>query len=157
MGRRQAFGMGRGRGRTRARPSDDDRILPLINIVFLLLIFFMAVGRLSAADPFRIEPPRSESTGAAATEPHLIAVGAEGQLALDGTVLDEAALLARLAPEAGAPIPEIRIKSDGGAEAVRVIALIEALRQRGIATVRLMTVPVPVRGVVREPAVGGSG
>ncbi|MEO0993622.1 MAG: biopolymer transporter ExbD [Pseudomonadota bacterium] len=130
--------------RHRKRIHDEDRILPLINIVFLLLIFFMAVGRLSATDPFRIDPPESQSTGAPATGPLLIAVGAEGQLALNGDVLDEATLLARVASGDG-PVPEVRIKSDGGAEAVRVVALIERLRQTGVETVRLMTVPVSGR------------
>ncbi|MEL6219907.1 MAG: biopolymer transporter ExbD [Pseudomonadota bacterium] len=131
--------------RHRKRIHDEDRILPLINIVFLLLIFFMAVGRLSATDPFRIDPPESHSTGAPATGPLLIAVGAEGQLALNGDVLDEATLLARVASggvSGDGPVPEVRIKSDGGAEAVRVVALIERLRQSGVETVRLMTVPV---------------
>ncbi|MEM9148673.1 MAG: biopolymer transporter ExbD [Pseudomonadota bacterium] len=137
--------------RHRPRIHDEDRILPLINIVFLLLIFFMAVGRLSAADPFRIDPPKSQSAGAPANEPVLIAVGAEGQLALDGEVMDETALLAQLAPANGSVPPEIRIKSDGAAEAARVVALIEKLRQRGVATVRLMTVPV------RVPGGGGGG
>ncbi|MCG8693196.1 MAG: biopolymer transporter ExbD, partial [Minwuiales bacterium] len=44
-----------------SRRSDDDRILPLINVVFLLLIFFMLAGRLSAGDPFRVDPPASVS------------------------------------------------------------------------------------------------
>ncbi|MEO0624780.1 MAG: biopolymer transporter ExbD [Pseudomonadota bacterium] len=128
--------------RHRPRPHDEDRILPLINIVFLLLIFFMAVGRLSAADPFQIDPPHSQSAGAPANDPMLIAIGAEGQLALDGEIMDEATLLAELAPSAGPVPPEIRIKTDGAAEAARVVALIEQLRLRGVAAVRLMTVPV---------------
>ena len=41
--------------------NEDERILPLINVVFLLLIFFMLAGRLSASDPFQVEPPRSSA------------------------------------------------------------------------------------------------
>lgn len=120
------------------RTDDEDRILPLINIVFLLLIFFMAVGRLSATDPFRITPPISASEGAPATEPMLIAVGTEGRLALNGEVLEEADLLARISE---AEPTEIRIKSDGGVEALRVVGLLTQLKELGVSSVRLMTVP----------------
>ena len=39
-------------GKSRPRPGEDERILPLINVVFLLLIFFMLAGRLAVSDPF---------------------------------------------------------------------------------------------------------
>ena len=41
--------------------NDEERILPLVNVVLLLLIFFMLAGRLAASDPFEIAPPRSAS------------------------------------------------------------------------------------------------
>ncbi|MEM1344164.1 MAG: biopolymer transporter ExbD [Pseudomonadota bacterium] len=128
----------------RQRESDDERILPLINIVFLLLIFFMVVGRLSAADPFEIVPPRSASEGQPANEPLLIAIGAEGQLALNGALISEEALLARIAGDQTSN--EVRLKSDGRVAAARVVALIEALRGIGVASVRLMTVPTKPAG-----------
>ncbi|MEL6204188.1 MAG: biopolymer transporter ExbD [Pseudomonadota bacterium] len=126
----------------RARGDEDERILPLINIVFLLLIFFMVVGRLSAADPFEIVPPRSESAGQPPNEPLLVSIGAEGQLALNGRLMEEAALIAEVtAARAGAEAAELRIKSDGRVSAIRVVALLERLRAEGVTSVRLMTVP----------------
>jgi len=41
----------------------EERVLPLINVVFLLLIFFMLAGSLSVTEPFDIEPPASQSQG----------------------------------------------------------------------------------------------
>lgn len=122
----------------RRKTDDDDRVLPLINIVFLLLIFFMVVGRLSAADPFEILPPRSASDGAPATEGFLVSIGAEGELALNGVLVSEADLLAQIEEAEGG---DLRIKSDGRASAPAVVALLEKLRIAGIKTVRLMTVP----------------
>ncbi|MEM6422615.1 MAG: biopolymer transporter ExbD [Pseudomonadota bacterium] len=125
--------------RRRRDTTDDERILPLINIVFLLLIFFMVAGRLSADDPFEILPTYSASDGPLATDPMLVAVGPNGELALNGALIDEAALIAQLsAPDATG---EIRVKSDGRIEAVRIVALLEKFRLAGIASVRLMTVP----------------
>ncbi|MEM6678577.1 MAG: biopolymer transporter ExbD [Pseudomonadota bacterium] len=130
----------------RDRGDEDERILPLINIVFLLLIFFMVVGRLSAADPFEIVPTTSASDGKPANEPMLIAIGPAAELALDGTLIDEEALFKQI--EAAGPEAQIRIKSDGRVAAAQVVALIERLRNSGIARVRLMTVPT------REEALG---
>ncbi|MEM7667827.1 MAG: biopolymer transporter ExbD [Pseudomonadota bacterium] len=117
---------------------DDDRILPLINVVFLLLIFFMVVGRLSASDPFEINPPESISQGAPATDDFLIAIGTEGALALNNELMEEDELIARIV---AANPAQLRMKTDNNVEANRVIALMERLRASGISSVRLMTVP----------------
>ena len=59
--------------------NDEERILPLINIVFLLLIFFMVAGRLAASDPFPIVPPHSSSEGMVDTRDLAVFVAADGR------------------------------------------------------------------------------
>ena len=127
----------------RQRPkNEDDRILPLINVVFLLLIFFMLAGRLAATDPFQIDPPVSASEGLVAVEDLLVQVGVDGRLALNGEELSEeamtAAVAARLAE--GTPAP-VRLKADGTVEASRVVAIMELLRSAGVESVQLLTLP----------------
>mgnify|MGYP001226358493 CR=1 FL=1 len=39
--------------------SIDDRIMPLINIVFLLLIFFLVAGVIKDVEPVDVDPPAS--------------------------------------------------------------------------------------------------
>ncbi len=130
----------------------DDRILPLINIVFLLLIFFMVAGRLSPAEPFSIEPPRSENGRPGDAQDMLLLIGADGTLALDGSPMEPAGLQAAIAgrlesygrraalrPEAYAPV--VYVKADGGADAAAVVGVLEELRRVGVVRVRLMTVP----------------
>ena len=126
----------------RPRPrNDDERILPLINVVFLLLIFFMLAGRFSAADPFQIDPPRSASDGVATERDILVLVGADGRLALDGEIIEEAALGAavanRLSPDKKV---QLWLKADGGAETTRVVEVMELLRAAGAQRLRLLTV-----------------
>jgi len=120
---------------------EDDRILPLINVVFLLLIFFMVVGSLSATDPFPVEPPRSINGEAGDPKDVVLLIGEDGRLALDGAEITgtelEAAVAGRLK---SAPHPEVHVKADGGAEASAVIAVMETLRRAGAERVRLMTV-----------------
>ncbi|RMD63105.1 MAG: biopolymer transporter ExbD [Alphaproteobacteria bacterium] len=127
------------RPRTR---NEEERILPLINVVFLLLIFFMLAGRLAASDPFEITPPRSASEGPAETKELLVLVGADGQLALDGVVMEEGPLKAAVSDRlVGAGTPRVRLKADGRAEATRVVAVMELLREAGVERLRLLTVP----------------
>ncbi|MEQ8816267.1 MAG: biopolymer transporter ExbD [Thalassobaculum sp.] len=130
------------RPRTGGSGNEDDRILPLINVVFLLLIFFMVVGSLSATDPFAIEPPRSANGEAGDPKDIVLLIGADGRLALDGAAVESAGLPAAIARRLeDAPHPEVHVKADGGAEAAAVVAVMETLREAGVERVRLMTVP----------------
>lgn len=122
--------------------SEDDRILPLINVVFLLLIFFMVVGSLSASDPFQIDPPKSANGDPGDPKDVVLLIGADGKLALDGAVLDAAGLLPAVTDKlAAAPDREVHVKADRGAEAAAVVGILETLRRAGAEKVRLMTVP----------------
>jgi biopolymer transport protein ExbD len=120
--------------------SDDERILPLINIVFLLLIFFMVAGQLAASDRFAIEPLSSGSE----TEPSggvTVLIGTDERLAVDGermaiTELSET-VSARL--DAGTN-RQVRVKADGRVPALRVVAIMEQLRESGADGIDLLTV-----------------
>lgn len=120
----------------------EERILPLINVVFLLLIFFMLAGRLAATDPFQITPPTSDSEGSAARQELLVLVGADGRLALDNQMMEVAALkeavAAHLAENEGAGV---RLKADSAAAATEVVAVMELLREAGVERLTLLTVP----------------
>nr|VFJ73469.1 MAG: outer membrane transport energization protein ExbD [Candidatus Kentron sp. FW] len=121
----------------------EARILPLINVVFLLLIFFMVAGSLSVTEPFHVEPPQSASGDAGEQDVLRILLGFDGQLALDGEVVDEKTLLAlikeRLASE---PKPGVQLKADGRIAGNRIVLLTEDLRAAGVEELRLLTLPV---------------
>lgn len=124
----------------RSRPKgDEERTLPLINVVFLLLIFFMLSGQLAAVDPFRTEPPQSASEGQTPPRQFVVHVGADGRLALDGKIIDETTLGSVVAQHPGSPT--IRLRADGRVDAVRTIAVMEVLRDAGVEKVDLLTVP----------------
>ena len=77
--------------------SDDERILPLINVVFLLLIFFMLTGKLAATDPVEATPPRSASEGRIDARELVIVIAANGDIAFDGKKGDRRYPIASLA------------------------------------------------------------
>jgi biopolymer transport protein ExbD len=111
-----------------------------VNIVFLLLIFFMVAGRLAADDPFEIAPPRSAAGGAAPEGPPLVLAGADGRLALDGAVMARPALLAAI-PERLGPAGRLRLKVDGRADAAKIVGLVAELKAAGARDIRLLTMP----------------
>lgn len=127
--------------------SDDERILPLVNVVFLLLIFFMLAGQLAATDPLAVEPPRSASEGEIGERELVIVLGAEGRLALGGVVLEEAEFESALGDRlAGDSPPLVWLKADGSADSVAVISLLETLQALGVERLKLLTVPAGAGG-----------
>lgn len=128
------------RKRARRRANPDDAILPLINIVFLLLIFFMVAGRLTTADPLEVSPPRSALGETQGEDEPLLLVGADGALALSGEAIEEEAALARLAEARGVDgALVVRLKADERAEAAEIARLLGRLKAIGVAKVRLLT------------------
>lgn len=118
----------------------EDGVIPLINVVFLLLVFFMVAGRISASDPFAVTPPRSAGERPAGPEALTVLVGAEGRLALDGRVVEKTAFESLAAEHVGAaPDLAVRLKADGGAEARDVVAVMEMLRKAGARKLVLFT------------------
>jgi len=125
----------------RPDPSEE-RILPLINVVFLLLIFFMIAGSLSVAEPFEVEPPESQSKGAADPDGITLLMSADGRLALDGEPLPEPELLARVETRlAEAPGTRITLKADGEAPANRMVRFTQALYEVGVEKLELLARP----------------
>ena len=132
------------RQKTHRTTSDDDRILPLINVVFLLLIFFMLAGQLAATDPFAIEPPKSVSEGPNSPRDMVILVSVDGRFALDGIEMTEDTVIAaagqRLKDSQGKDAA-LRLKVDGGKAASDIVFLMRRLRKAGFRKLKLLTVP----------------
>lgn len=125
-------------------PTEDNRtelsVVPLVNVVFLLLIFFMLVGQISSPDPLDIRPPRSvsgeEDTGAAVR----VLLTRDGQIAVDHVVLPESELTERAAGIlADRPAAAFQIKADARVDAVRMLRAMERLRAAGVESLTLVT------------------
>jgi biopolymer transport protein ExbD len=119
--------------------SEAENTIPLINVVFLLLIFFMLAGKLGQQDPFPLTPPNSESTRAPAERPATVYVAADGKTALGDEVLSLNALEGVVRERLGDGAQVVRLKSDKAADANRVIEVMEVLRRAGVDRVTLLT------------------
>ena len=127
------------RGRSTARRDGEEGVIPLINIVFLLLIFFMLAGTLSASDLFEVAPPESASEEPAGESEMVVLLAADGRLALDGRHVAESDLRQQVAARLKAsPGIHVRLKADGATTAERVIDIMEMLRAAGVAELTLL-------------------
>ena len=98
-----------------------ESVVPMINVVFLLLIFFLMTSELAPPEPIEVTPPEAEGESADKA-PAILYVGPDGTLAY-GDLRGEAAVTAFA--EAAADAPRLRADAglgndaDGGGEALR--------------------------------------
>ncbi len=125
----------------RTSHDSEQYVLPLVNVVLLLLIFFMLAGSVTQVDTLDIEPPRSESGRPAEQDKTLIVLlAADGRLAVADRTLDLEGLRrvvrGHLADnEAGA----VRLKADAGTEARHLLRVVGVLREAGAEKITLLT------------------
>lgn len=125
-------------GRPSRRPRGlDDALLPLINVVFLLMVFFLLAGRLGG--PMAgAEDPRSQSQPQALdAAPLQLELRVGGRLVAGGEEFGDAELALRALAWRGQAVD---LRAAGDAPADRVLRLLGALRQAGVGDVRLLTV-----------------
>lgn len=114
---------------------------PLIDVVFLLLIFFMLVGTFMPPEPIKVNPPLSESGEGAASSHLAVLLAADGRLAFEGRELERTALARTLAQRlAEGTQPTVQLKADAARPAHEVIDVLDALRAAGIDDLVLLTV-----------------
>ncbi len=129
------------RRRTRA---SQDNLIPLINVVFLLLIFFLLAGTISAPDLLPVELPTAEELMPAPDEQAQLLLTADGQLAFRNqpVATDElGAVVAAYLRDGGDPV--VQVKADGRAQAGELLPVLEVLRRVGVQELDLLAEMVP--------------
>ena len=125
-------------------PTENHRtevtIVPMVNVVFLLLIFFMLVGRIAPNDSLDISLPVSSSGQARSDDLTHIVIAADGRMVLDGNELDMSALIGVVTDKVTEDsTTRFELKADAKLEANRLILVMEVLRQAGVQELALVT------------------
>ncbi|ADZ70595.1 ExbD/TolR family protein [Polymorphum gilvum] len=121
-----------------SRRAVPDNTIPLINIVFLMLIFFLFAGSVARDDARRIEPPANISEDENVRSTGALVIDSEGRLFLgDAEVTLEDYLATQAAAETGAG--SLRIAADGGLPADRLEEVLAQLAGSGAKEVVLIT------------------
>jgi len=106
----------------------------MINVVFLLLIFFLMSAQLTPPDPFGVEPPES-AEGEPSAPTLILQVSVAGEMAF-GEVEGEAALDALAAEAEGAPVT---VRAHSELAATELAGILGGLASRGVRAVELAT------------------
>lgn len=121
------------------RGTIDDNIISFINVIFLILIFFMIAGRIEQPGVFQVDPPESLSESPRGGQEIVILLAGDGRLAINNTVVDRATLSARAATlAADGNETGIEIRVDAGVDISRFKALLADLGAAGVRQVKLL-------------------
>lgn len=113
-------------------------IVPLINIIFLLLIFFMFSSNLVTRSGIRVNLPKALTSEVAKYENIEIILSGENITYFNGKVV-AAAELAALLKQAALRNQSVLIKADKNASLGRVVEIWDKCRSLGIAQVNIAT------------------
>lgn len=122
----------------------DDGVIPLINVVFLMLIFFMVAGQIQKSDPIKITPPNSVNEQRAATEPNvLIVLGTNGELYLNDDLTKVEDVQSRLSVlfDQASDKDEfwVQVKADGDVSIEALRPLFSEIKASGLTKVSVAT------------------
>lgn len=70
------------------RQLNDDNMIPLINIVFLMLIFFLVAGQISSQDSALFTAPQSSQENKLQESDFVILLAADGMIWVDNQAID---------------------------------------------------------------------
>ena len=130
---------------TRVKPrrarSSDIGVIPLINIVLLLLIFFLIAGRMAdRQDQQGFQPPTSVSNKPLYHQPITLSLNTRRQLALNGEELSFEALGPALQTALADDTQQVALKIDRDVTADTLDKLLDVIRSHNVATVMLYSV-----------------
>lgn len=108
-----------------ARRAERESTIPLINVVFLLLVFFIVAGTLSAPRDTAVDLATAQAFDPAALEPGMIYVDEAGALRVAGASLAPAAAVAAASADGSA---RLTVVPDRRLEAARFLAILAELR-----------------------------
>ena len=117
-----------------------ETLVPLINVVFLLLIFFLLAGTMKPAEDVAVSLPEGMLNDREQEVPTTLIVEADGFVWLGDRVMD--AQLSGVMVEKhlkDTNTKRVAIKADADAPAEAVLQLMEGLREAGVEQVTFLT------------------
>jgi biopolymer transport protein ExbD len=124
----------------RARIHSHLDIAPLIDIVFLLLVFFMLTSTFVTPEAIELELPESSSAQSIEITPIIVAINQAGELSLNGNRIVLEHLQSAIAPlmTENSQTP-ITLKSDAQTQVQQLLNVMDKIRQAGGTNIALAT------------------
>ncbi len=121
---------------TTRKPSNEDNMIPLINIVFLLLIFYMVAGQIKTFQAEGIELPLSSQSISTELTAIQLQINNKNQIYFNEAIVTLDQFDAKLAA-----LKDIKISLhvDKGITAEQLDKIMDILRKNSITTIKLYT------------------
>lgn len=118
--------------RRSTRPAVSINIAPLVDVVFLLVLFFAVSTTFLETAGLKLELPTSSSTANRHVEDLTVYLSADGALSFQGEVVTEEILAERLkASVAGADSKVVVLRADSATTHGQVVQLMDLIRESG--------------------------
>lgn len=129
---------------TREPEAPEINLTPLIDVVFLMLVFFVVTTTFTDREALEVTLPAAETGGPVQTGPVEIVIGAGGDLRIDGLpIADTATEIRRALASARADRPaatdRLLIHADRAVSHGRVLRVMDQAGQAGFANVSIAT------------------
>ena len=140
---------------TKDPSAGDRRLIPLINIVFLLLAFFMIAGQIEESDPRKVDLPNSASEQKQSEAYHsTIHFTSDAILFVDGELIERQELTQKILQtidDIGGDIElQVSIRVDANLHALQLRSILQDLRTTGLNSVTVAT--KPNRTILNSPS-----
>lgn len=128
--------------RSRRRDELELNLIPLIDVVFMLLIFFMLTTTFIHDRTLKVDLPvaKNGSQQKAMHRNHIIEIDQAGQIAVDGDIVEMSSLLSRLKAIAADKRPVV-VWADAQVVNQKVVTVLDLARTAGITRIGLGTTP----------------
>lgn len=121
----------------------ETQLIPLINVVFLMLAFFMIAGQVQKSDSVMLDTPISESEAERKPNPITISITMDEQIYVNGIQVARNELVSQLqsldVEDNSTLSSHILVRADARLAATRTRAILSILRDAGISEVALAT------------------
>lgn len=123
--------------------NQDDSLIPLINVVFLMLIFFMVAGQITATDGTDVETPDSISQVPLESEQLKVVINQQGDIYIDGQqkTIEQLSeiVLVHVTGLKNNDTGQVVIKADSHLAVDKLQAILKQIKQAGVNSLSLMT------------------
>jgi biopolymer transport protein ExbD len=142
--------------RRRLQPSANSSFVPMVDVVFQLVIFFMVSSTFIVTPGIKLNLPSSSSAEPVPVTPLVVSVFSDKRIYLNRTEYDLAGFRSAVAalPQAEQKNKSIVVEGDRTVSYDLMVKILDVLRVNGFQGVNLKTMP---EGRSAPPAGGGSG
>ncbi len=141
--------------RPRRREDPELNLVPMIDVVLVLLIFFMIATSLRRESALELRLPEASGLPTPSDVVQLeVSIDAEGRYSVNGEILqpvDAATLKARLITLAGGRALPLTVRADGRTPHQAVVMVLDVAGQLGLQQLTISTASAPPAAPAMEP------